>query len=117
MVMPYVVTNFSRYHSNKVGSSVENRHPDIVVLPDGKLVLINQDVRDNVVMHPENPGREQYYSISKDIRFKVLSQWENDCDRNGSSIRWQVPKGSILRWMRINEDCEISNEIEKEVKI
>ena len=109
----YVVTKFSKYHSNVVGDYTEVPHPDFIVLPSGQEIRCDSRVRENVIL-ANLDKKISMYIIHDQIKFKVLSEWDNDCDRNGSSIRWKVPKGSKLIWRAYDYNTEQYKEIIKE---
>ena len=106
----YIETRFVNYHSNVVGDAIQSTHPDKIELPDGELVdvsgerrydLIEKDWCKNQNSHSKNGG---YIKIENGVRFRVISQWENDCNSNGNRIRWEVPKGSRLLWTDGDDD-------------
>lgn len=112
--MAYVVTKFSKYHSNVLGDSTESSHPDFIILPSGKKVLVDDETRIHALW--QNADNGKMIHLHQEISFKVLSQFDNVCDRNGSTIRWKVPKGSRLIWEKWDYEKErYTEDIEREI--
>jgi hypothetical protein len=75
--------------------AIESQHPSAFEI-DGAIYPI--DIQGFLWEHAELPYRDRggyfTYQESPLIKFKYLPHWENDCNRNGSRIRWHLPKGS-----------------------
>jgi hypothetical protein len=113
--MAYVITQFSKYHSNVLGSVTKRSHPDLAILPDGRKIWINYEKREEVIAKNWESGKKVNYHDLGGVEFKLLSEDDNDCDRSGSTIRWRVPKGTKLIWLAYNEEeGKYTKVIEKE---
>jgi hypothetical protein len=113
--MAYVVTQFSKYHSNILGSVTERNHPDLAILSDGRKIWINYEKREEVIVKNWESDKKVKYHDLGGVEFKVVSEYDNDCDRSGSTIRWKIPKGTKLVWLVYNDEEEkYTNIITKE---
>jgi hypothetical protein len=90
----YIETEFLKYHSNVLGSTTQKSHPSRLKLADGQIVDISQDVREDVLMSDQDCSANGYRKITPQIRFKIVRQWDGDCNTSGSRIRWEIPKNS-----------------------
>jgi DNA-directed RNA polymerase subunit E'/Rpb7 len=110
----YIETKFLNYHSNVVGNYVQSNHPDKIQLPSGKVVDVDGETRfdlidtDYYINGDNHTKKGRYIKLDKEVRFRVESSWENDCNSNGSRIRWEVPKGSKFIWL--DDDGDVVDE-------
>jgi hypothetical protein len=91
-----VQTIFTKYHSKVNGDSLISSHPTGIKLSTGHIVKCDQETRLSIMEQTEEPFLSGYFSLGSNCKFKIVREWDNDCDSTGSVIRWWLPAKSEL---------------------